>query len=497
MSSPAPPSTPQSYSSDPTLYLYTSLTAGSSHIITATSRLETILKAHKIPFRALDVATDEKARMLWGRRAKGRKLPGLVRMGMIVGDLEEVEEWNEYGELEDVLGEVEGVGTQSATNTPSKLPVGSGVGGTPLKNEVKEEKEREERTPSKAVVATPLTLALKQAGDEAAVKAKQIKEKAQAKIAGVKSPLPEPEPEPDHSEVGPGDLISSRRRNVISPPPKEGKEPRSLLKKAEERDKGDEATTVTAEGKESVERDLDEEETPTNTVTSDPASTATPPSHTHHLPPPIITTSTTSISPKTSPPLSKHPSHASSHTSISLTSITHTHHGLTHTHEIPQSPSFSPRASQHRGSSISLASDEEIREIERANAILEENEGSDSEGKGTAGVGVMVMEPENDSAVLEEALVGESPTDMRSGPGEDEVKGLLSAHLKEDLGVAVAPEGGDRGYKTTVIRSLSVNERKEHLKEGKVEKHISFAPHKAKKADVKEKEEVEVGKKEL
>jgi hypothetical protein len=77
--------TPKSYSADPTLYLYTSLTAGSSHIITATSRLETILKANKIPFRALDVATDEKARMLWGRRSKGKKLPGLVKYGSIVG----------------------------------------------------------------------------------------------------------------------------------------------------------------------------------------------------------------------------------------------------------------------------------------------------------------------------------------------------------------------------------------------------------------------------
>lgn len=71
--------------SDSTLYLYTSLTAGSSHIITATSRMETILKANKIPFRAVDCATDEKARMLWGRRSKGRKLPGLVKFGTIIG----------------------------------------------------------------------------------------------------------------------------------------------------------------------------------------------------------------------------------------------------------------------------------------------------------------------------------------------------------------------------------------------------------------------------
>lgn len=70
---------------DNTLYLYTSLTAGSSHIVTATARLETILKANKLPFQAIDIATDDTARKLWGRRSRGRKLPGLVKSGMIVG----------------------------------------------------------------------------------------------------------------------------------------------------------------------------------------------------------------------------------------------------------------------------------------------------------------------------------------------------------------------------------------------------------------------------
>lgn len=80
-----------SYSTDPALYLYTSLTAGSSHIVTATSRLETILRANRVPFKAIDIATDEKARMLWGRRAgkdesgRLRKLPGLVQMGIVLG----------------------------------------------------------------------------------------------------------------------------------------------------------------------------------------------------------------------------------------------------------------------------------------------------------------------------------------------------------------------------------------------------------------------------
>ncbi|KAI0447392.1 hypothetical protein F4803DRAFT_499485 [Xylaria telfairii] len=99
--------TATSYSTDPALYIYTSLTAGSSNIVTATSRLETILRANRVPFKALDIATDEKARMLWGRRAgkdangRARKLPSLVQMGLVLGDIVEIEEWNEYGELKD------------------------------------------------------------------------------------------------------------------------------------------------------------------------------------------------------------------------------------------------------------------------------------------------------------------------------------------------------------------------------------------------------------
>lgn len=80
-----------SYSTDPALYIYTSLTAGSSAIVTATSRLETILRANRVPFKAIDIATDDKARMLWGRRAgkdeggRARKLPALVQMGLVLG----------------------------------------------------------------------------------------------------------------------------------------------------------------------------------------------------------------------------------------------------------------------------------------------------------------------------------------------------------------------------------------------------------------------------
>lgn len=69
---------------DPRLFLFTSLTAGSSHIVTATSRIETILRANRIPFNAVDTATDETARKLYGRRAAKRKLPFLVKEGYVI-----------------------------------------------------------------------------------------------------------------------------------------------------------------------------------------------------------------------------------------------------------------------------------------------------------------------------------------------------------------------------------------------------------------------------
>ncbi|KAK0946590.1 hypothetical protein LTR29_002058 [Friedmanniomyces endolithicus] len=125
-----------SLEADPRLFLYTSLTAGSSHIITATSRMETILKANKIPFQAIDIATDEKARRLWQRRAAKRKLPGLVKEGYVIGDLDEVEEWNEFGELKENIGPVPAnnaapPGGQTGISIVPPLPVNpTATGGT-------------------------------------------------------------------------------------------------------------------------------------------------------------------------------------------------------------------------------------------------------------------------------------------------------------------------------------------------------------------------------
>ncbi|CAO2656812.1 Nn.00g056150.m01.CDS01 [Neocucurbitaria sp. VM-36] len=92
------------FENDKTIYLFTSLTAGSSHIITATSRIETILKANKIPFTYKDTATDELAKKLFQRRASGKKLPLIVKEGYVLGGIEEIEEWNEYDEIREALG---------------------------------------------------------------------------------------------------------------------------------------------------------------------------------------------------------------------------------------------------------------------------------------------------------------------------------------------------------------------------------------------------------
>ncbi|RDW60119.1 hypothetical protein BP5796_11725 [Coleophoma crateriformis] len=200
-------SAPKSYSLDPSLYIYTSLTAGSSHIVTATSRLETILKANRIPFKAIDVATDEKARMLWGRRAgkdesgRARKLPGLVQEGLVVGDLVEIEEWNEYRELKQHVKIV----SEGATWTPPPLANTMPKKKAPAKkatakkeNEVPAASEpskttavKEEETKSPAAgEPNTISLAIRQVGQEAAQKAKDVKKKAAETISGAQKAEP-------------------------------------------------------------------------------------------------------------------------------------------------------------------------------------------------------------------------------------------------------------------------------------------------------------------
>lgn len=68
-----------------TYFLLTSLTSGQSAIITATARLELLLITMKVPFVAVDVATDERAKNLWRRRGNGKRLPVVVHDGVVLG----------------------------------------------------------------------------------------------------------------------------------------------------------------------------------------------------------------------------------------------------------------------------------------------------------------------------------------------------------------------------------------------------------------------------
>ncbi len=89
---------------DTQLYVYTSLTSGTTGLISKTSRLEVMLKAHNIHFKVIDVADDEAARNLWrGMAADTQKLPGLVKGGRLIGDFEDVELANDSGELKELV----------------------------------------------------------------------------------------------------------------------------------------------------------------------------------------------------------------------------------------------------------------------------------------------------------------------------------------------------------------------------------------------------------
>jgi hypothetical protein len=65
------------------------------------------LKAQKIGYEIVDLATDERAKKVWRWHGKGRKLPGVVRVTedgeVVIGGLEELEEANEYGELKQLV----------------------------------------------------------------------------------------------------------------------------------------------------------------------------------------------------------------------------------------------------------------------------------------------------------------------------------------------------------------------------------------------------------
>ncbi|KAK9328381.1 hypothetical protein V1520DRAFT_356996 [Lipomyces starkeyi] len=93
---------------DSKVYIYTSFTGGGMfgrNIMTATNRLQLILRSNNIGFEIIDLATNEQAKKLWARSSKGKKLPGIVKGKDIVGNYEDIEEANEFGELQQLIAE--------------------------------------------------------------------------------------------------------------------------------------------------------------------------------------------------------------------------------------------------------------------------------------------------------------------------------------------------------------------------------------------------------
>ncbi|PCD30773.1 hypothetical protein AU210_010446 [Fusarium oxysporum f. sp. radicis-cucumerinum] len=315
------------YLNDPALYIYTSLTAGSSHIVTATSRLETILRANRVPFKAIDIAVDTKARLLWGRRAgkdksgRPRKLPALVQEGWVLGDIVEIEEWNEYGELKEhvtiyfdefTIPSINDKLPEPPLKRPIDLTGGLLASMTPSPAAVSSATPKTSTEPKKEEKALPV----RSVADEAAQKAKELRlktlrekvhgkdgakakkedtsakdtgkskesETPAAKIDGIQSPTSGSWAETDAGrnaiqsptsgtwkESGPGSISSLKRASVeVSPDEAKAVEAKTAIKeepglekkaetKSDDDDSDDDEDETEEEEEEEEEEDTDED----------------------------------------------------------------------------------------------------------------------------------------------------------------------------------------------------------------------------------------------
>ncbi len=159
-------------------------------------------------------------------------------------DLEEIEEWNEYGELQDNIGSGPKISTPSASTnvTPSKPP------SAPV-----EEKQSRAAGGSQ----TPITLAMRQAGEEAARKAGEMKQGNSAKAGNdskstTSEPLQKldssaPIPPPSGTTNAPSSASSTSLVESESPEPPKG---------AVSKHRGSSVSVASAEEIRSIEQSL-------------------------------------------------------------------------------------------------------------------------------------------------------------------------------------------------------------------------------------------------
>jgi hypothetical protein len=96
-------SSKEDWETDEEIYIYTSLANAQFNLNSDTNRMSTILQNNRIEFQLVDLGTNERAKKLWKWRSKGKKLPGIVRGEEILGNLVDLEEANEFGEVQEFL----------------------------------------------------------------------------------------------------------------------------------------------------------------------------------------------------------------------------------------------------------------------------------------------------------------------------------------------------------------------------------------------------------
>ncbi|CCJ28939.1 unnamed protein product [Pneumocystis jirovecii] len=87
------------------LQLYTSFSSASLFIQSSTLRLQFLLETTQLPFEIVDLATNPKAKELWYRCNEGKSLPAVVKQGKIIGNIHDIENANELGQLKEILVE--------------------------------------------------------------------------------------------------------------------------------------------------------------------------------------------------------------------------------------------------------------------------------------------------------------------------------------------------------------------------------------------------------
>jgi hypothetical protein len=293
-----------------------------------------------------------------------RSLPLKVLTGSSQ-DLEEVEEWNEYGELKQQIGATlvaAPTPTASAANTPSKapttpLPVPSTaskapsdmLSPSPLSKETSEQLDSSSLSPSKKE-ETPLTMAMRQAGAEAAKKAGEKKGSRSIAPASTKDmeatevPMPAIETKIAKSVEEPGVLAETTAAKIPEKLAEEGAKRTSVDRIAGEgakrtsMDKGTEFEGASEQEHVGLSKEA-------TMLEARRASSIT----------------------KMRSPLSEETA-ATSSTDLGATSL-----------------ESEPRT--HRGSSVSIAPKEEIEEIEKKNTIPEEDEDLDESNTEAAAEG--------------------------------------------------------------------------------------------------------------